>query len=138
MTITYPKRNLVALVLHISTLSLLVSTQAIAQPVDGDKTISKKQVSAYLQRNKGDIIQYNCDSSNNDHCTIVCSSGGNDYIKANKVKSAFYGERRSSLNGSVIGYYLAVDVEEENDNRNIWATLQVESSCLFSGMAPVL
>lgn len=100
--------------------------------------INKKTASRFIDRNRDHVLEYQCKATDFSVCAVVCSSGGNNYIKADNVRQAFYSERKSSVNGSVTGYNLVVDVAGSNEAHDIWATLQIESSCLFKGLTPKL
>ena len=112
--------------------SSIVFSQTAAMP------INKKVVSRFIERNRDTVLQYHCQSEDFSLCAVVCSSGGNNYIKADNVRQAFYAERKSNVNGSVTGYNLVVDVAGNSESQDIWATLQIESSCLFKGLTPKL
>lgn len=113
------------------------STAVANANADDDKVISKRTVAKFLNRNRDDMVEYQCDNQLNKSCSVTCSSGGNDYVKAVEVKNAFYSERRSTINGAVTGYYLVIDTNESKGGQDMWATLQLESSCLFMGMTPI-
>ncbi len=100
--------------------------------------INMKIVDKFVKWNRDNILVYQCLNKDALPCTVVCNSGGNDYINIGKVVTAYYSTRRSGVNGSVTGYYLVVDVVDSTENQDVWATLQIESSCLFKGMTPKL
>lgn len=100
--------------------------------------ISKKTVQKFIDWNRDTMLEYQCLNAEAHSCNVVCSSGGNNYINIQKVIKAYYSVRKSSFNGLVTGYYLVVDVVDDAENQDVWATLQTESSCLFKGMTPKL
>lgn len=121
-------------------LALIVSSTIASAQNDSPKpsNINKKMAEKFLDRNRDNVLEYQCTSNIFTDCSVVCSSGGNDHIKADNVRQAFYAERKSNVNGSVTGYNLVIDVTGDKESQDIWATLQIESSCLFKGLTPKL
>jgi hypothetical protein len=118
--------------------STIVLAQSDLSSGTEPSSINKKIASRFIDRNTANVLEYQCTSKNLTDCSVVCNSGGNDYIKADNVRQAFYAERKSKVNGAVTGYNLVIDVAGVNDSRDIWATLQIESSCFFKGLTPKL
>ncbi len=101
---------------------------------------TKKLVDSFMKANRSTpLTKYTCQvNSSLNACRVYCSSGGSKFLNVSKVHVAYYAERLKRLDGYVAGFTLVVDVEDSANQKDIWATLQSESSCRFEGMEPSL
>ena len=118
--------------------SIVFSLAFISPVLAQDIPITEKQVKSFLEKNRSNLlIKYQClEKQALSNCKVVCSSGGNKLIEVSHVKNAYYAERLKRLDKSLGGFFLIVDADDSQKGRDLWATLQTESSCYFEGLTP--
>ncbi len=100
--------------------------------------ISMQQVDSFLRQYRASLLtHYRCEhSANREVCKVVCSAEGGILVDSANVSQAYFAERVSNVNGRVANYILVVDANDRSEDKNVWAILENNASCMFEGLRP--